>query len=98
MNLKVTNMVVTGKTPFSKIDVSKVIRKSKFFWVMIREDISPILQTRIEKGPATGKGKRRHIAISLFRSGTINIVGVTSKKEADEYYKLIVSDLKRIGF
>jgi len=98
MGLRITNMVLTGKLPFSEIDICKVIKKSKFCWIILREDISPILQTRIEKPGLTSTGKKKCAAISLFRSGTINIVGVISKGEADKYYDMIVRDLKGMGF
>jgi len=60
------------------------------------DDISPILKTTIPKGELTKSGKKKRVAISIFPSGTINIVGVTSMAEAEKFYETMTKEMRRI--
>ena len=82
-NLKVSNVVVTGKIPLKKqLDYKKIIQKSRWLWQINNEEMSPILSVRfIKKGDNVHK-KRKSAYVSIRHSGAINIVGVLSMKEA----------------
>lgn len=46
-NLRITNIIVTGKIPLKKrLDYTEIIKKSKWLWQINNEDMSPILSVR----------------------------------------------------
>lgn len=97
MNLRITNMVCSGKLPFSKLPIREVILKSKLTWQLINAMTSPILQTRFYRDEGTNlHRKKKSICVSIWWTGSINIVGILSFEEAKEYYDLIVKDLKEV--
>ncbi len=98
-NLRITNVVVTGKIPLKKrLDYNYIISNSKFMWFVVNEDMSPILSTRFPKEykNLNVHKKVKSAYVSVWHSGAINIVGVQSLKEARDIYNKIVKELLRI--
>lgn len=91
-DLRVPNMVCTGKIPKSvlPIDFRTIVKNSKHYCVVNNEDCSPILAFTFSRE----NGKK--ICVSIWNSGSINIVGVLSLEEAKKHYKLVVAEIKRI--
>ena len=98
-NLRISNVVCTGKLPFNKkINFAKIVKKSNFDWVIVNEEICPILQVfflRKEKD-LNVHIKRKRICISIWYSGAVNIVGVLSLAEAQKYYDKVTIEIKKI--
>ena len=98
-NLRVTNMVVSGKIPTKKkLDYGFIIERSKFLWLLRNEDMSPILSVRFERESKEKNvhKKTKSVYISLWPSGAINLVGVRSLQEAKKFYEKITKELLRI--
>jgi len=100
-NLKISNIVFTGRLPFKRKlkreEIDKLI--IKFNWFYINEEISPILSKKIkirEKREFSVQRKEKQPHVSIWSSGAINIVGVVSRKEANQVYDLVIKDLKKV--
>jgi len=97
-NLIVTNMCFQGKAPFKGIlDYNKVLKKSKFFWMTLNEEIAPFLQLKIGKDGNTHP-KIKTGCISIWKNGSVCIVGVKSRKEAEACYQFALSEIKGCQF
>ena len=101
-NLRITNMIFTGRIWEGKKlihkEVSKLIKKGAISWMMVNEDISPIISAYITKPKKELNVHRKFkcFYVSIWTSGAINIVGVRSRKEANYVYDLVVKDIKRL--
>ena len=98
-NLRITNVVCTGKFPFKlkyPEDWSKIINKSKYYCQIVNENVCPILQFKFEKDTITVNKKKGFAVVSIWSSGSTNIVGVLSLEEAQKYYDMVVTEIKRI--
>lgn len=94
-NLKVVNMVVTGKMPLTKkLSFIDVVKRSNWIWQIINEELCPILSTKFFKSKVHKKGET--ISINIWYTGAINIVGVKSLQEAKKYYQLTIDELKSL--
>lgn len=100
-NLKISNMVLTGRIPIegkiSNEEANKMIQR--FNWMCLNEENSPILSKRIvlrEKIKFSVHGKEKQPYVSIWHSGAINIVGVLSRKEANKVYEIVINELKKI--
>ncbi len=96
INLRLSNMVFTGRITKRGINLAEVMRKSAYHWNLINEETSPILQLKIPVASKTKNihGKIKTTCISIWHSGAINIVGVTSKAQADKAYRIAKSSIK----
>ena len=99
-NLRISNIVFTGRMPFKrKLKVSegnKLIYNLNWRW--INEEVSPILVRKVKIRKNIKKsvhGKEKQPYVSIWCSGAINIVGVVSRKEANEVYDIVINDLKK---
>ena len=99
-NLRITNMVLSGKAPFkrrlSDKDMEGVVTNGRLHWEVHCENTSPILMARIKKDGLTLYGKAKHACVSFWVGGAVNIVGVTSRKEAECYYAAALQDIRRL--
>ncbi len=96
-DLRISNIVFTGKLPIKgKIDMEQIRSKSKLFWEIANEEVCPILQTRVNfsKEPKFNiHGKHKQACVSIWANGSINIVGVTSRKQAEKCYELAYNEV-----
>ncbi len=95
-NLRITNIVCTGRLPF-KVDFQKIMENSKSDWQVVNEDMCPILQRRFLRGGINNLNvhkKRKGICVSIWCSGAINIVGALSLEEAQKCYDKVISEIK----
>ena len=99
MNLRVSNIVMTGRLPFKhKINFEEMNRLvTKAGYQLINEESSPIMQKRI---PILSRGKnvngrQKGWCISLWSSGAVNFVGLLKRKEGKECYEIVLKDVKR---
>lgn len=99
-NLRISNMIMTGKMPFKKklneIEVTRLINNCD--WMLINEEISPILSKTmpIRKYPKLSvHGKIKQPYVSIWTSGSINILGIINKEEGNKVYDLVMNDLKK---
>ncbi len=98
-NLKIVNMVLTTRLPFSRKlnikDIKKLI--NKFGYMGVNEECSPIYCKRVkirEKIELSIHKKEKQPYVSLWCSGALIIVGVRSKKEASQVYDIVINELK----
>lgn len=100
-NLRISNMIFTGRmwdgVKLKEEEIKRLIRKGELNWMIINEDISPILSAYIErpKKEIGNHGQRKCFYVSIWTSGAINIVGVRSRKEANYVYNLVMKDIKK---
>ena len=101
-NLRITNMVFTGKLPFKhklrEIEKHRLVMKADF--MVVNEEISPILSKRVrirKKIEVSVHGKEKQPYVSIWSSGAINIVGVRSRPEANKVYDLVLKDIKKLS-
>ena len=99
-NLRVSNMVITGKMPFKKklneAERKRLVLKGGYF--LINEDTSPIFMKKmqIRKKVIISVHNKQKIPVAfIWTSGAINIVGVLNKKEGDIIYGLVMKDIKK---
>jgi len=96
--LKITNMVFSGKIPLKRKlklnEINRLIQECN--WLSVNEETSPVLQKRIIKEGISMQGKQKCICVSLWTTGSINIVGVINRKEAQRGYTTAFNDLNRI--
>ena len=99
--LYISNMVVTGKIKLNKListEQGNTLMR-KFGWMWINEECSPILSKTIQlrkDNKMSIHHKIKQPYVSIWTSGAINIVGVTSMKEAKKVYDLVLKDLKKV--
>ncbi len=94
-NLRITNVVCSGKLPF-RVDFKKIIQQNKSKYVIVNEDMSPILQRRFLRkiDDRNVHKKRKGICVSIWSSSAINIVGALSLEEAQKCYDKVVNEIK----
>ena len=103
-NLRITNVVCTGRLPKGIIPKGKkhldndiILKKSKYYCQINNEEICPILAFKFPReNGLTVHHKKKSICVSIWSSGSANIVGVLSLEEAQEYYDKVVNEIKRI--
>jgi len=100
-NLKISNMVISGRMPFKhKLkykEICNIIRKSDLNWSIINEEISPIIRRFAEKSNyITVRKKKGNQHVSIWTSGAIVITGITTKSEANFLYKQTLEDLIKL--
>jgi len=98
--IKISNMVVTCKMPFKhklkEKEVRRFINLSRFIWNVINEETSPIIMAHIEKPGITVHHTNKNACISLWTSGSMNITGIQSLKEAEDLYDKILKEIKKL--
>jgi len=98
-NLKVVNMIVSGKIPikrrFNQKDVSKLINNANWFSPR-RDDILFSKQFNYRKIKILNVHKKqKNPYVTLWYSGAIVIVGLKNRKEANDIYELVIKDIKK---
>lgn len=99
-NLKVSNMVFTGRLPFKRKLKTEETHKlvTNFDYFCVNEECSPIFGKRIkirEKISYSVHHKEKQPYVSIWCSGAIIITGVVSKNEANKIYDIVISELKK---
>ena len=100
-NLRISNMIFTGRiwegVKLNEAEVKRLIFKGTLNWMMINEDVSPIISAHIDrpKKELSVHRKQKCFYVSIWTSGAINIVGVRSRKEANEVYDKVFKDIKK---
>ena len=61
--------------------------------MIMNEQFSPFLLTKLQGNNYKSNGKRRSVSVSIWSTGKINIVGVTSMEEAKKIYRKIMDDV-----
>ena len=93
--LRVANILMSGKLPFSRKinhnEMNKLIETGN--WFLINEEISPMLQKRIESQELNVRGKKKNICVLLWTNGVISISGIKKKKQGEELYQSVLSEL-----
>ncbi len=80
-NLRITNMIFTGRIwkgkKLNEEEVKRLIFRGSLNWVMINEDVSPIISAHIDrpKKDLNVHRKQKSFYVSIWTSGAINIVG-----------------------
>ncbi len=98
-NLKIVNLIVSGKIPikkrFTNNQVADLINKCG--WFSPREDnILFSKQFDYRKPQMNVHKKQKNPYVTIWFSGAIVIVGLRSKKEANDIYDLVINDLNKI--
>lgn len=98
--LKVANMVMSGKIPLEhKLDYAKVV-SSCDGWVYFEHRNTPLVQKKFDRndGTRSNRYKRKcNITVSIWASGSINIVGLRSVEEGEEIRDQVVKELEAGG-
>ena len=98
--LRITNIIMTGKLPIvNRLNFKNIIQNSKYVWfIPTPETCTQVCSTKFLREDGVNVAKHRKcVYISLWASGSINLVGLKSFKEGYKYYDLILKELKRIG-
>jgi TATA-box binding protein (TBP) (component of TFIID and TFIIIB) len=85
MELKVANMVLTGKLSFKPPSFDKIMEQTKY-------------RCHYDERYVAGMGiyiNNSHV--SLFKNGTVVVKGVTNEKTAQDICKLLIEELRRIN-
>jgi len=96
--LKVNNMILTGTIPMrcpNLDEINKLIEQGNLSWRVVCQETCPRLQASIEKKELKKNGKKKSVCITLWFPNTINLAGVTSKKEAEVCLNKVIQDLKK---
>lgn len=103
-NLKISNIVMSGRIPILKERISmkqfdKLITKCDWMEVSMGENYSSRFSKRFprNKKEISVRLKVKGPYVTIFALGGIIIVGLKSKKEANEIYDLVIKDLKKVG-
>ncbi|MFH1327052.1 MAG: hypothetical protein ABIH59_02915 [archaeon] len=95
-NLKITNIAVTGKMPFegklNEKEINRLIMRGELGW-MENDEKHPMLSAVIRKENSI---KNKQIYFAIWPTGTINIVGITRKKEAEQIYEIVFNEIKNL--
>ena len=99
-NLRISNIVFTGKMPFKKKynEEEKKRLCERAGYIVVNEENSPILSKSVpirNKEELSVHGKVKQPYVSIWFSGAINIVGVISVKEANKVYEIVMKDIKK---
>ena len=97
-NLKIVNIVFSGRMPFKhklkSNEVKRLIYKGNLKWMVINEETSPIIVTNTLRKSLNVHKRKKRIHISIWTTGAIIIVGVRSRKESNKAYDLVMKDIK----
>jgi hypothetical protein len=102
IKMRVTNMSFSGKIPLaaklSREDIERLIKRGHLGWMLVNEEQSPILSAEVPKpdGSLNKRGEPKKGYVSVWNSGAINIIGVTSENEAETIYSMVMEDIKRL--
>lgn len=92
--IKISNMVVTGKFLFKKFlcfeEIEKLIDKSYFGWDIVNQETTPQLSTYIIREDQT------KIYFQLWHTGKFYMTGLQSEKEVKIYFREILKELKKL--
>jgi hypothetical protein len=98
--MRISNIVLTGKLPLKrKLNYNEILRfidKGKLDWNLIDEERTPRLQTIIAKDEYSNSGKQKKACITIWFPNTINMTGIKSVQEAEEYFDEVLGEFKRI--
>lgn len=101
-NLRVCNLIVSGKLPIKKDKITQKQVDELIFkcgWFLPREDnimFSKQYNYR-KKGILNVHKKQKNPYVTVWFSGSIVIVGLKSRKEGNDIYDLVIKDFKKIG-
>lgn len=91
--LKIANLICVGRFPFEKPGWDKIVGNllcdKKYFWQLVNEERSPLIQTKIVSQELNRRGKPRTICFTIGVTGTVIITGVSSVLEAQKYYRAV---------
>ena len=94
MKLTITNMNVKGKIKFTKAfdftDLLKLQLQSAVdtIWIVVNEFCNPMLCKKVDNNKVKG-------SMTLFRSGTVIIMGIKTLKDAEKMFQILLDDLNR---
>ena len=100
-NLRISNMIFTGRIwkdlKLNEEEVKRLIHKGDLNWMIVNEEFSPMIAAHIDrpKKELSVHKKQKCFYVTIWTSGAINIVGVRSRKEANEVYSLVLKDIKK---
>ena len=103
-NLKISNIVMSGRIPLNseRISVKEfdlLIQKCGWMDMSMGENFAPRFSKKFyirKKKEMSGHRKEKQPYCTIFALGGIIIVGLKSKKEADIVYDLVIQDLKKV--
>lgn len=94
--LEVITMALRAKLPLRNVDFNKLIQKSKFYWQVVNENVTPICITRLDPQKRDLFPNGGNIRVTIWKSGAVNIAGVKSKQEGRKVHTLILEDLEEL--
>ena len=104
-NLKIRNIVMSGKIPLNKkrIPISvfdSLIMKCEWFNMSLGENYGSRFSKKFyirKKKEFSVHHQEKAPYVTLFALGGIIIVGLKNKKEANIVYNLVIKDLKKVS-
>ncbi len=95
--IKVSNMVINGKIPFERYlcldEINKLIMEGNYGWAVINQETSPMLIARFELDGMNKQKKPRQATITMWHSGSFNLAGTNSLKEAKDCVERVIEEL-----
>lgn len=101
-NLKVVNIVMSGRIPLKKERISVkdfdlLIQRYNWMDMSMGENYGSRFSKKFyirEKKEMSVQNKEKQPYVTIFALGGIIIVGLKNRKEADKIYDLVIKDLK----
>lgn len=99
-NLRISNIVMTGKLPFKRklkeSETNKLCLKGDY--IVINEDNSPIFMKRMpirKVKELSVHNKEKGVTCFIWTSGAINITGAITIEEGNKGYELVMKDIRK---
>ena len=104
-NLKISNIVMSGRIPLKRERISVkdfdlLIEKHNWMDISLGENYGSRFSKKFyirKKKELSVHGKEKQPYVTIFALGGIIIVGLRNRKEANQVYDLVINDLKKVS-
>ena len=94
--LKVVNINMIGKLPYTGFSYREIVSKSKLTFTAFTEQCDTKLRTRFPLGINNMHGEPRFVEIAISPKGNVFLAGLTTVEDGVKYFKIIQKEFERI--
>lgn len=94
--LRVVNINMIGKLPYSSFNYTEIIKKSRLVFTAFTEQCDTKLRTRFPLGINNIHGEPRFVEIAISPKGNVFLAGLTTVEDGQKYFKIIQKEFERI--